>query len=451
MNLAVWMHRQRVGTLSYDGASSRFAFSYEPEWIASRGACALAPTLPLVAPEGQTPDQHSVVVRQFFQNLLPEGQALDDAARTHRVSKHSLIGLLRVLGRETAGALMFSLPDEDPHRGPPPARPLPEHELSERIRQRPEMPFSVWDGKVRLSIAGYQDKLGVFERTGQWFLVEDPSVASTLIIKPEPVARFMAGMTTNEFLCMRLAAALRLPVAKVQLKHVPEPILVVQRFDREVIAQPNGTTAVRRLHCIDGCQALGLPVDFKYERPYGDTRDVRDIRDGASVKQFMTRLADKTFTPVPAAARTLFLRWVIFQVLIGNTDAHAKNISFFCQSAGLSVAPAYDLVCGLVYAGNNVQDQLAMAIGDNFDPVTIGAYDWAQLAHEAGLPARLVAQELARLARGCVQVLPELVVELEREGGDAVVLAAVRDVIERQVAEALRVAPAIQKVDAGLF
>jgi serine/threonine-protein kinase HipA len=451
MNLAVWIHRHRVGTLSYDGASSRFAFSYDPEWMASPGAFPLTPTLPFVTPEGQTPDQHSTVVRQFFQNLLPEGQALDDAAQTYKVSKNSVIGLLRVLGRETAGALMFSLPDEDPYQNARPARPLPDPELSERIRQRPEMPFSVWDGKVRLSIAGYQDKLAVFEQDGQWFLVEDPRVASTLIVKPEPVARFMAGMTSNEFMCMRLAAALRLPVAKVHLKHVPEPVLIVERFDREVIPQPDGTATVRRIHCIDGCQALGLPVDFKYERPYGDTPDVRDVRDGASVKRFLTRLNDKTFTPVPAAARMQFLRWTIFQVLIGNTDAHAKNVSFFCRSAGLTVAPAYDLVCALVYAGDKVQDQLALAIGDNFDPTTISAYDWAQLAHENDLVPRLVAQEITRLAKSCLNVLPKLTLDLERQEADPAMLARVRDVVERQAAEALRVAPMIREVDPALF
>lgn len=451
MNLTVWIHRHRVGTLSYEGANSRFAFSYDPEWVASTGAFPLAPTLPFVRPEGQTPDQHSTIVRQFFQNLLPEGQALDDAAQTHRVSKSSVIGLLRVLGRETAGALMFSLPDEDPHQDARPARPLPDPELSYRIRQRPEMPFSVWDGKVRLSIAGYQDKLAVFEQDGQWFLVEDPRVASILIVKPEPIARFMAGMTTNEFMCMRLAATVRLPVAKVHLRHVPEPVLIVERFDREVIPQPDGTTIVRRIHCIDGCQALGLPVDFKYERPYGDTVDVRDVRDGASIRRFLARLNDKTFTPVPAAARTQFLRWTIFQVLIGNTDAHAKNISFFCRSAGLTVAPAYDLVCGLVYAGDNVQDQLAMAIGDNFDPARISAYDWAQLAYENDLVPRLVVQEITRLAKSCLSVLPKLAIDLERQGADPAMLARVRDVIERQAEEALRAAPMIQGVDPALF
>lgn len=451
MNLLAWVGRSHVGTLSFDGANSRFAFTYAPEWLASRAAFPLAPSLPLVPPPTQTTEHHSTVVRQFFQNLLPEGQALDDAARAHRVSKNSVIGLLRVLGRETSGALMFSLPGEDPFPDTPAPRPIGDKELSERIRQRPEMPFSVWDGKVRLSIAGYQDKLAVFSDGKGWSLVEDPRLASTLIIKPEPVARFMAGMTSNEFMCMRLAGAVGINVAEVNLKHVPEPVLVVKRFDRQLIADREGRTTVQRIHCIDGCQALGLPVDFKYERPYGNSRDVKDVRDGASVKLFLERLNDKSFVTVPAAARTQFLRWTIFQVLIGNTDAHAKNMSFFCRPGGLSIAPAYDLVCGLVYAGENVLDQLAMAVGDNFDPTAIGVYDWAQMAHEASLAPRLVSQEIMRLAKSCLTVLPKLVSELEVEGADPAVLRRVRDIVERQAAEALRVAPMIPKVDRTLF
>jgi len=43
----------------------------------------------------------------------------------------------------------------------PDLRPITPEELSERIRKRQETPFSVWDGRVRLSIAGYQDKIAV--------------------------------------------------------------------------------------------------------------------------------------------------------------------------------------------------------------------------------------------------------------------------------------------------
>ena len=99
MNLVVWAQQQRVGLLSYDGAMSRFAFQYEPDWIGRRGAFALGPTLPLTPDPEQNADQHSAAVRQFFQNLLPEGQALEDAASINNISKTSVMGLLHVLGR----------------------------------------------------------------------------------------------------------------------------------------------------------------------------------------------------------------------------------------------------------------------------------------------------------------------------------------------------------------
>lgn len=451
MNLVVWAQLQRVGLLSYDGAMSRFAFKYEPDWIGRRGAFALAPTLPLTPDPTQNADQHSAIVRQFFQNLLPEGQALEDAAGVNKISKTSVMGLLHVLGRETAGALMVTLPDQDPGQMAQPSRPLPDAELSQRIRERPQMPFSVWDGKVRLSIAGCQDKLAVYEKDGQWFLVEDPRLASTLIVKPEPTANFMAGTTTNEFMCMRLAAALKLPVANVSLKHVPEPVLVIERFDRMVALAADGTAFVQRIHCIDGCQALGLPVDFKYERPYGDAVDVQHVRDGASLNRFLTLLDDKTITTAPGVSKLHFLRWAIFQVLIGNTDAHAKNLSFFCEDGGLTVAPAYDLVCALVFGSDKVRNTLAMAVGDNFDPLKISAYDWAQMAHENRLAPRLVASELRRMAKGCLDVLPRLVQALESEGAERVMLLRVQDVVARQAAEAMRIAPLISKVGKDLF
>jgi serine/threonine-protein kinase HipA len=75
--------------------------------------------------------------------------------------------------------------------------------------------------------------------------------------------------------------------------------------------------SIQRLHCIDGCQALGLGVSMKYERPYGDTRDVQHIRDGASLPKLFT-LIDAA-SPNPAADGLALLRWIIFQILIGNT------------------------------------------------------------------------------------------------------------------------------------
>ncbi len=451
MNLTIWVQQQRMGTLSYDGSTARFAYAYAPEWLTWRDRFALAPSLPLQSPELETPDQHSAAVRQFFQNLLPEGNALDDAALVNKVSKANVLGLLQALGKETSGALRITLEGERPGVAKTAPRLLPRHELSERIQQRPELPFTVWDGKVRLSIAGYQDKLAVYAHDGHWFLVEDPALASTLILKPEPVSKKLAAMTTNELMCLTLARKVGLEAAAAYLEHVPEPILVIERFDRKVLSATGDAVIVERLHCIDGCQALGLPVDFKYERPHGNGKDVQHIRDGASLKRFFSLIQDTSKVPLTAAAQMGFLRWTIFQVLIGNTDAHAKNLSFFSSVRGLELAPAYDLVCGLVFAPAGIEDSLAMAIGDNFDPLAVRAYDWAQMASDVGLVPQLVANELARLARACLKALPEVLDMLEKQGINLEMAGRVQGVIERQCATAITSAPDITKIFGAHF
>ena len=106
---------------------------------------------------------------------------------------------------------------------------------------------------MRLSIAGYQDKIAVYEREGRWYLVEGGRLASTDIVKPVPVQPQLASLPANEHLCMQLARRVGLEAASTRLIHVPEPVLLVRRFDRVEAAD-----GVRRLHIVDGCHALGV-------------------------------------------------------------------------------------------------------------------------------------------------------------------------------------------------
>lgn len=449
MNLLVWTNHQRIGILGYDGPSGRFSFIYDDAWCASQARFALSPSLPLVHDAQLTADVHSAAVRQFFQNLLPEGQALDAAANVNKLSKSNLIGLLHALGRETAGALVLTLENAAPSSERMAPRHLPKEELSQRIRQRPHLPFSVWDNKVRLSIAGNQDKLAVYEKAGEWYLAESDNLASTVILKPEPLNTGMTGLTTNEYLCMRLAKVIGLPVPETRLEFIPEPVLAIHRFDRRHDAQD--TELVHRIHCIDGCQALGLPVDFKYERPYGDARDVRDIRDGASIPRFFQLLQNQEIVFEPAKSISQFLQWIIYQVLIGNTDAHAKNISFFCENAGLSFAPWYDMVSVLAFSQHNLEDSLAMAIGDNFQPRTIRAFDWAQLAHENKLQPRYVAAELTRLATLCRKNIATVADDVRKQGGNTAMIDKVTHIVTSQSEQALHVAKEITRIKPRLF
>jgi serine/threonine-protein kinase HipA len=445
LELEVFLGERRVGILAQTPGGD-FYFAYDATWVADPERFALSPYLPLPGEADparlpRTSPAHSVVVRDFFQNLLPEGKSLDVAAAVAKVTKGSLVGLLASLGAECMGALRI-LPTgvEAPATS---LRAVTHKELSQRIRERPTMPFSVWDGKVRPSIPGYQDKVTLFVRGQEWFLAEG-TLASTHILKPEPVEQIVAGLTSNEFFCMRLAAACGLEAAKVQLRHMPEPVLMVERFDRRIVAG-NGNTGeiVDRLHVLDGCQALGLPVDAKYERLYGSGRDVKHIRDGASLPHFF---ALQQLSAQPLAQRQKLLRWAIFQVLIGNTDAHAKNLSFFAGLSGVSLAPAYDLVSTFAMNREVIEDNFAMGIGDAFRQEELSPFEWAVMAERCGLPKAQVGQELRRLASSINTQLPAIVADCVSQGADRAVLEQIRAGIEACANVQLVIATRIARV-----
>lgn len=439
MQLDVLISDTLVGVLQHDAATNQFRFDYAPDWASSAIAFALTPALPLETAVPFNTELHSKIVRSFFENLLPEGRALEDVAAAYAVSKANTVGLLAIIGQETAGALRIIRSDALGTAPGEHMRLITPTELSERISQRPELPFTIWDKKVRLSIAGYQDKAAVYQNeSGQWYLVEGERYASTHILKPEPQNPHLAGLTTNEFFCMRLAKAVGLAVADVQLHHVPEPVLSVKRFDRQTQVD-----RVQRIPAIDGCQALGLATSAKYERPYGSTRDVKDIRTGASLPALFHILKQ---TAKPIAERLQLLRWVIYQVLIGNTDAHAKNLTFFSSQGGLRLAPAYDLVCGLIYADAPIEDSFAMAIGDAFTLGELSTYEWVNLAELCELPPALVQKELTSLCNRVLAELDATTLNTIAEGAVQNVVNQVASLVQNEAVRQLGIAAGIVKL-----
>ncbi|VWD27819.1 toxin HipA [Burkholderia aenigmatica] len=172
-----------VGQLTYDARQDDYGFSYDPTWQARADAFSLSPCIPVdgsALPVG--------AVQRFIGNLLPEGRALEVAAAMYQLSKDNVFGLIRMLGKEPVGALSF-LPDDGEDAQAPEAaeserRVISAEELTDRIRKRDAIPFPVWDGQVRLSIAGHQDKLQVLVEGEQFALVEG-ALSSTHILKPE--------------------------------------------------------------------------------------------------------------------------------------------------------------------------------------------------------------------------------------------------------------------------
>lgn len=167
-----------------------------------------------------------------------------------------------------------------------------------------------------------QDKLNVYISPDGQIGFGDGTLSSTHILKFEKAN--LPHLVLNEFICMQLAKLSGLPTAETEFKRFEQfPALLVKRFDRRYHAKAE---KVLRRHVIDGCQALDLPRDYKYERNFGDSRDVKHIRDGASLPQlFSFCLASSS----PAQNTMQLLRWQLFNLMISNYDSHAKNVSFF--------------------------------------------------------------------------------------------------------------------------
>lgn len=441
MSLAAWIGDRRVGTLSQNDATGLFSFAYEESWIAAPEAFPLSPVLPFAGAAGESADIHSARVRRFLENLLPEGQALDDAAKAAGLARGNLYGLVRALGRESAGAVALLPEGERPQELAAIRRPVPLEELSDRIRSRRAMPFSVWDGKVRMSIAGLQDKLSVYRDTdGSLHLVEG-ALASTHILKPEPDNERIRHLVANEHFCLSLARALGLPAAAATILRVPEAVLVVERFDRRRMQE-----RVQRLHIVDACQALDLPASAKYERNLGSGRDVAGIREGVSFEKLfsLTHQASNE-----AADRMALLRWTIVQYLIGNSDAHGKNVSFFVTHAGLALAPAYDLVAIALYDG--IEHELAMAIGDDFKMDDVRAFSWADFARRCGLERRLVAREMQRCANKALNEVDHVLQQGAYTESESRLLAKAAALVRSQAGKLLDFARQVPGIDESLL
>ncbi|WP_310631768.1 HipA domain-containing protein [Paraburkholderia sp.] len=437
-----------VGTLTFDSREERYGFDYDTAWRQRRGAFPLSPHIPLsgeVAAPG--------AVQRFLQNLLPEGRALDVASVVNQISKENVFGLVRVLGKEPVGALSFA-PTADLSSAPgeaalPLRRPISAEELSQRIRERDLVDFPVWDGKVRLSVAGYQDKLQVLAE-GTRLALADGALSSTHILKPESRNAVTPYMVANEHFCMTLAARLGLKVAPVEIRRIPEPILLIERFDREVAFDPvDGETviAVRRRHVIDGCQALDLPVSFKYERNFGNVADVRNIREGVSFEKLF---ALEPYFDNPLSTRTFLVRWALLHALIGNSDAHGKNISFFMRASNLEPAPLYDLVSVNAY-GERVEQDMAMAYGDVFRLQELTPYALADFAQCTGTQPRFLEREMVRMARQASALAPELARAEVYVGEERTLVDEVARFVVAQSQALLKLAPEVPKVDRNLF
>lgn len=400
--LVVWWDENRVGSLYLD-ENGDIAFVYDSSWLAAADRPAISVSLPKRA-EGFNRRE----ARPFFAGVLPDEGQRDAVARALGLSRQNDFGLLEALGGDIAGALSLWPEDKTPpqrtDREHPPTA-LSDDALIETLDALPRRPFLVGSREgMRLSLAGAQQKLPVVLVDRAIALPTDGQ-PTTHILKP-PIERF-SGTTGNEAFAMRLAAAIGLPVAPVEPRRVGDrSFLLVERYDRDT-----SKGLVRRLHQEDFCQALGITPEHKYASEGGP-----GFRDGFDlVRRACTR---------PAQAVLQLLDAAIFNVVVGNTDAHGKNYSLLYSDAGLELAPLYDLMCTVAYP--DASPNLAMRVGkrsalEDFRPDT-----WDLFARNIGMGATYVRRRVGEVATSAARASEAVAAPIADAGFDPAVL---RDIV----------------------
>lgn len=373
-----------------------WSFQYGAGWLGNPRGFALSPHLPLTA-ETLLDGASKRPVQWYFDNLLPEEGQRILLAGDAKMDAADAFGLLAWYGAESAGSMTLLPPEAAPQMAEP-LRPLPDDALEARIRQLPKAPLTHAAIK-RMSLAGAQHKLAVVLQDDALF---EPAGAtpSTHILKPDHPDEDYPHSVINEWFVMRLAKRLGLDVPEVHRRYVPSPVYLIDRFDRI----PDGQGWQRR-HVIDACQLLGLDRSFKYSQ---------------GSMESLAALANACRSP--AVARARLFGWLVFNVLVGNSDAHLKNLSFLVSHEGVQLAPFYDLLSVTTYdsltfdkKGWPTQTQLAWPI--------LGVRHFSDINHglllEAGASLNLAkgtAQRLLENLRSrAVQEAEALYAEVEAE------------------------------------
>jgi serine/threonine-protein kinase HipA len=374
VNLPVYFEQRLVGAIDVDKNGP--GFTYDPDWVALRGAFPISITMPLKL--GRIA---SDVFLPWTANLLPENEQLRTLGQLLGMARSDVIGLLSAIGGDTAGALSIGQPGRTASvQWRPVGTP---DELERLIEGLPNKPFLAGEEGVSMSLAGAQTKLAVAVDEAGRISIPMNGSPSTHILKPDSPR--LRGGVQNEAFCLTLARRLKISTPNITTGRAGErSYLLVQRYDRTIVGG-----RWRRLHQEDYCQALGKPPSAKYESSQTGI-------PGPSLKDIF----ELTRRHLPPTDIVRLLDMVVFNVLACNTDAHAKNYSIMIRGNGASLAPMYDVMCGEVW--ENVTKNFAQKIAGEYRGDYLQGGHWQRFARECGLNPRQVVERISSLAKSAI-------------------------------------------------
>ncbi len=408
--LNVWYRDRPVGRLTSREVGSGFEFAYDSDWLV-RGF-RLSVSLPL-----QTePFLPSAPGTRFFGNLVPEGNQRERWVRELKIADTDF-ALLKALGRDCAGAFLILPVDTEPSLDGD-YDPLSDEELA-GFCLRKGKPAEIEKTPIRFSLAGHQEKLPVHEINGKYYLPRGAATTSKLLKFEVPE---FANVPLYEAFLAHLYRRADLKTCETDYRENSKaPYINTQRFDRYLVGDK-----VERLHQEDFCQALGYPRSQKYEAD-----------NGPSFADSVALLRKESAVPIEDVNQ--LNKWLILNVLAGNSDGHSKNLALLQDQVNPNrwrLAPFYDLVC--TGAIERIDRNLAFSIGGQNDPENLTRIHWEREAEACNLRRSTLIGLASEWAERLPSITRELQAEFEQAHRHVAALQRVIQVVEQRCRRVLR-------------
>lgn len=309
----------------------------------------------------------------YFTGLLPEEDVLTATANIIGTSRLNYLKLLTELGKEPIGAIKIG---DNMLTEPPSYEEISIEELNNIIlRNEPLLGTLYKEKELRLSLAGAQSKTGLFYSDRQYYVPKNGS-PSNIIVKH--TNNNFPDLVYNEYACMKIANAIGINTPNIRLESTStQPLYIIERYDRNFRDK-----FVQRIHQEDFCQSLGIMSQNKYEA------------DGGPSFAACIGLLRKSAT-VPVVEINRFISLFLFNLIVGNKDAHGKNYSIIFDKSKKELSPAYDILSTTYYP--MLSEKMSMSINGKFELDEINEGDLYQMSQAANIGGKLIIKEYHRI------------------------------------------------------
>ena len=408
--LAFSLYGQKAGLIVREGG--RITLTYDPEYLSKKIATPLSLSMPL-----QSNPYHNRPVEAYLRGLLPDNPEVRRRwADAFGVRDRDTLGLISAIGLDCAGGAIFAPEDklDDALARSGTVVPLSEKEIGDHLRQLRVDEFA-WYGNddEHWSLAGGQSKFTLLACANNLWGRPTGSIPSTHIIKPG-ISRIPAHALT-EHVSLRALSLLGESVAHSDyVEFDGEPAILVERFDRRVVAASDATTPIDadasqiesrviRIHSEDIIQSFGLDPSKKYESDGGPGT---------------MRIASLLHSYTTDGSLERFVHALISNYLLAAPDAHGKNYSMLLVQNQASLAPLYDVASGLTIndgKGGLRYRRAAMAIGGNSVFGEVTGRHWKKFSANVGMDPEFVFKLVRDTAERLPDALSDALSELPKE------------------------------------